>query len=184
MDEACSSLGADILAAARADMEFRTNLTAARHHLANLLNAFSDAVCRMDAEALDELMRTVCVILDGHPESEEPASTRIIDWFGHPRGTVQTVSNLSIRFSDGTVLYSATYQDWDAKGEPRCTDIGRYAGRLKAGPQVWRWEEHRITRLTSLAVSHQHASHETFVRNRGQSHLKSGQFSEVASTSG
>lgn len=65
------SLAEHIYAAARADMEFGTSLTAAQHHIENLLSAFSHAVCNRDADALGELTHHVTVSLTGvfHPES-------------------------------------------------------------------------------------------------------------------
>jgi len=51
-DETPSVLAGHLYAAAGAEMVFRTNLTAARHHIENLLSAFTHAVCSRDADAL------------------------------------------------------------------------------------------------------------------------------------
>lgn len=45
-----------IRAAARTDMEFRSAAAVPRHHVENLLAAFSFAICRRDAAQLGELI--------------------------------------------------------------------------------------------------------------------------------
>jgi hypothetical protein len=148
-DEMPVVLAKHIYSAARADMEFATSLTAARHHIENLLNAFSHAVCSRDTSALEELIRDVTVSLNGHIPCGTSKAANIMDWFDHTDpATTQTITNISLRFDENNVLYSASYQDWNTESLPQCTAVGRFTGRLKAGPQVWRWEEHRITTFT------------------------------------
>lgn len=151
-DEMPVSLAEHIYAAARADLEYGTSLTAARHHIENLLGAFSYAVCSRDANALEELTRDVAVSLNEHIPCGKSKAAKIIDWFANTGpATTQTITNISLRFGESNVLYSGTYQDWNMEYMPRCTAIGRFTGRLKAGPQVWRWEEHGVTKFGSLA---------------------------------
>ncbi|WP_458112238.1 hypothetical protein M1D88_18620 [Arthrobacter sp. R1-13] len=148
-DEMAVVLAEHIYAAARADMEFVTSLTSARHHIENLLSAFSHAVCVRDASALEELIRDVAVSLDGHIPCGTSKAAKIMDWFdGTDPATTQTITNISLRFDENNVLYSATYQDWNTASPPQCMAIGRFTGRLKAGPQVWRWEEHKVATFT------------------------------------
>lgn len=173
-DETPSFLAEHIFAAARAELEFRTNLTAARHHIENLLTAFSHAVCSRDAHALGELTGGVAVSLDGHIPCGKSKPAKIIDWFAHTDpATTQTIPNISLRFGESVALYSATYQDWETGPTPRCTAIGRFHGRLKAGPQVWRWEEHGVTKFGSLAERLAAAHQLTSASVLGQSILQS-----------
>lgn len=173
-DEMPFSLAEHVYAAARADMEFRTSLTAARHHIENLLNGFSHAVCSRDANTLEEMTRNLTVSLNDHIPGGRSKAAKIIDWFAHTDpATTQTITNVSLRFHENKVLYSATYQDWNTEFLPKCTAIGRFTGRLKAGPQVWRWEEHGVTKFGSLAErfagTHQLTSSPVLGRNILQS---------------
>lgn len=151
-DETPSVLTEHIHAAARADLEFQTSLTAARHHFENLLNAFSQAVCNRDVHRLGELTGTVAVSLNGDCQRGDTKHGRIIAWFGHENpATTQTITNISLRLDNRSVIYSATYQDWVSEPAPRCTAMGTFQGRLHAGPQVWRWQEHTINKFSDLA---------------------------------
>jgi len=145
---------AGIFSAARADMEFNSTLPAARHYVENLLAAFSHAVCSRQASRLRELTQCVAVGLGGLascPGSHTPE--QIIAWFGHMApATTQVITNLSLGFFENSVVYTATYQDWETDSWPQCSAIGAYHGRLKAGPTVWRWEEHTITKLSGRAA--------------------------------
>lgn len=173
IDETRSTIAEHAYLAARADMEFRTNLTAARHYVENLLTAFSYAVCSRNALMLTGLTGTVAVSLDGDLQSGESKSERIIEWFAHSGlPTIQTITNISLGFGDGSALYSATYQDWESGPVPRCIAIGMYQGRLKAGPQVWRWEEHQVTKPTNRAYCRDAVHHFTSPPIRGQRSLQ------------
>ncbi|MEV7663607.1 hypothetical protein [Paenarthrobacter sp. NPDC089316] len=138
-----------VFIAANADMEFTTRLPAARHHIQNLLAAFSLALCRQDAVRLADLIRGVR-ISNGSAPSTDPA--QILGWFNanhHP--AAQTIHNLSVQFTDGAVHYSGFYQDWNSGPHWNCTAIRSFSGRLKAGHQVWRWEEHSMHLLAPTA---------------------------------
>lgn len=171
-DEMPVFLAEHIYAAARTDMEFGTSLTAARHHIENLLNAFSYAVCSRDANSLEELTRNLSVSLNDHIPCGTSRAVKIIDWFAHDPATTQTITNISLRFRENNVLYSATYQDWSTEFTPQCTAIGRFTGRLKAGPQVWRWEEHKITTFTDRSGHPEAVAQETHARSHGRSELQ------------
>lgn len=136
-----------VLAATRADMEFKSPLAVLRHHVENLLAGFSLAICTRNEGYLKELVGRVDVRLEGCPECSKCSSTpdRLISWFGHRAPlTRQIITNLTLQSAGDSVLYSAVYQDWEAAPQPRCIAIGTYRGCLKAGPQVWRWTEHAI----------------------------------------
>lgn len=64
-DEIPVSLTEHIYAATRVDMLFGTSLTAARHHIENLLRQFSHAICNLEADALGELTGHVTVSPNG-----------------------------------------------------------------------------------------------------------------------
>ncbi|MEO5314721.1 hypothetical protein PV772_11475 [Pseudarthrobacter sp. CC12] len=143
--------GGSVLNAARADMEFKTSLPALRHYLENLLAAFAHAVVSRDDQYLDGLMKGVTVRLEGclACTGSRPGGAPIISWFSV--GSVsrrQTVTNLSVHFEEGFVLYSAIYQDWETTPAPRCIAMGTYRGRLKPERQVWRWVEHSAQRIS------------------------------------
>jgi hypothetical protein len=144
-------LSAGIFSAARADMEFNSTLPEARHYVENLLTAFSHAVCSRNTSLLGELTQHVAVGLGTPatlPGPRDPG--QIIDWFAHSAPTTtQIVTNLSLGFFEDAVTYTAIYQDWEPESGPRCSALGTYHGRLKAGPTVWRWEEHTVTRLSA-----------------------------------
>lgn len=145
---------ADVFSAAGVDMEFNSALPAARHYLENLLAAFSLAVCSRDKPRLSELTRSVAIGLGG-PMGRPGAMSadQIIAWFAHPASrTTQTITNLSARFFGNSVVYTATYQDWEWESGPRCFALGAYRGRLKAGPTVWNWEEHALIKLSEPAL--------------------------------
>lgn len=147
--------GGSVLEAARADMEFETSLPALRHYLENLLGAFAHAVVSQDDEYLGELMKGVTVGLEGCPActSSRPSSRQISSWF--IVGTAvkrQTLTNLSVYFEEGFVLYSATYQDWETTPAPRCTAMGTYRGRFKSERQVWRWVDHSAQRISGCPL--------------------------------
>lgn len=145
---AAPDLAESIYAAVAGGMEFRSPLATARHHIENLLTAFGLAVSRNDASNLEKLTRSVRVELDGPYGLPQACAEEIIRWFDQEsRESLQTLSNLSVRYAAQAVVYTAIYQMWDLNHEARCTRIGIYRGKLSAGPQVWRWEEHGITTL-------------------------------------
>ena len=76
-------LGDRVLAATRADMEFKTALPALRHYLDNLLAAFSYAVSSRDDHHLGELIGGVEVRLKGCTTCSRslPSAKQIISWF-------------------------------------------------------------------------------------------------------
>lgn len=136
-DETPSVLAGHIYTAAGAEIEFRTHLTAARHHIENLLSAFTHAFCSRDADALGELTGHVTVSLNAHVPSGESKPAKIIDWFAHADHAItQTITNISLPSGASAVLYSATYQNWDTRRAPRCTSMGTFTGPLNTGPQA------------------------------------------------
>lgn len=150
-DKEPTDIAQHIYAAARVDMEFQNNLASARHYVENLLNAFSQAVCTRNEPALEELVRSVAIGLAGDTSRSRATPERIIGWFGHTNAiAAQTISNISVRFEDKAVFYSAVYQDWETGPPPYCSAIGKFNGRLRTGPQVWRWEEHEMTALNGV----------------------------------
>ncbi|MBT2565242.1 hypothetical protein J7I84_01810 [Arthrobacter sp. ISL-85] len=65
---------------------------------------------------------------------------------GHPNGTyVQTVSNINVSIHGNSALYTAIYQNWNVARNPICTSLGLYTGKIDAGPQTWRWTDHRVS---------------------------------------
>lgn len=148
-----SDFCAEVFSAARADMEVHTALPAARHYLENLLAAFSNAICDRDVARLGELTRSVSIGLGG--PVADPGVTdadRIIRWFAQKAVlTAQTITNLSVRCLENSIVYTAVYQDWRLNPRPECLSVGTYQGRLRAGPTVWKWEEHAIFKLSATS---------------------------------
>lgn len=152
-----SELSDRIYSAARQDLEFRSSLVVARHHLENLLAAFSHAVVTRDEDSLTTILRTTQVSVGAVKHASETLGARnVIDWFAPGnRNVLLTTHGLSVQFSGNSVLYTAAYQTWetstDANSSPVCTSIGSLHGCLQPGPQVWRWTEHTMRHLLGRA---------------------------------
>jgi hypothetical protein len=146
-----------IYSAARQDLEFKSRLTVARHHIENLLPAFSHAVATRDEDSRARIIRTTRIsVEEAKHASEGLCALNVIDWLAPwSRNVLLTANGLSVQFSGRSVLYAAAYQTWEisteANSSPVCTSIGSLHGCLKPGPQVWRWTEHTMRHLLGQA---------------------------------
>jgi hypothetical protein len=146
-----------IYSAARQALEFKSSLVVARHHMENLLAAFSHAVATRDEDSLATIIRTTRISVEEAKHASEVLGARnVIDWFAPwSRNVLLTTHGLSVQFSGHSVLYAAAYQTWEisteANSSPVCTSIGSLHGCLEPGPQVWRWTEHTMRHLLGQA---------------------------------
>lgn len=134
---------------AEQDMEFHSPLPTARHYVENLLAAFSSAVSTTDTASLSYFIKHVSVRIHGRDHVSVPFTPDdIIEQFS-PAGhsALVTIQNLSVGYSEKGLAYACIYQTWDANN-PIPLSVGTLQGRLKAGPQVWKWTNHDIQRLT------------------------------------
>lgn len=142
-----------IYSAARQDLEFKSSLAVARHHIENLLAAFSHAVATRDEDSLATIIRTTRISVEEAELASEVLGARcVIDWLAPwSRNVLLTTNGLSVQFSGRSVLYAATYQTWEISTEanswPECASIGTLQGCLESGPQVWTWTEHTMRHL-------------------------------------
>lgn len=146
-----------IYSAARQDLEFKSSLAVARHHIENLLAAFSHAVATRDEDSLTTIIRATRISVEEAEYASEGLGARsVIDWLAPwSRNVLLTTNGLSVQFSGHSVLYAAAYQTWEISTEtnssPACTSIGTLHGWLESGPQVWRWTEHTMRHLLGQA---------------------------------
>jgi hypothetical protein len=117
-----------------------------RHHVENLLSLWCSAVDAGDCGLLRELLG------DGSPCTDNGCFTPVSAGMSgflclYPQGKAKsrrTFSNLSVWRDSDFGYYSASIQTWTLDSQWICTDFSSYEGRLKAGPQVWRWDQHRV----------------------------------------
>lgn len=117
-----------------------------RHHVENLLSLWCSAADAGDCGLLRELLGDASPCMDN--ECFTPRSAGTSEFLcQHPQGrdrSTRLFSNLRVWRDGDFGYYSATVQTWTVGSELVCTDFSSCEGRLKAGPQVWRWEQHRV----------------------------------------
>ena len=142
-----------LLTPVRQGMDARTE---ARHHVENLLTGLVFAVSDRDRSLFTELTCGVQLRIESDDSLAKPAvPEQVWAWLGDPTGRsaiTQTISTIAVHQQGNSAHYVATFQNWDAGAELSCTAIGTYAGRIVAGPQVWKWAGLN-TKCPSLASS-------------------------------
>jgi hypothetical protein len=128
-------------------MELNLSGTATlRHHVENLLSLWCSASDAGDCGSLRELLGDASPFIDN--ECCTPGSEGMSDCLRlYPQGKAKSTrvfSNLSVWRDSDFGYYSASVQTWTLESQWICTDFSSYEGRLKAGPQVWRWDQHRV----------------------------------------
>lgn len=117
-----------------------------RHHVENLLSLWCSAVDAGDCGLLRELLGDSSPCMDN--ECFTPGSAGMSEFLClYPQGpdkSTRVFSNLSVWRENDFGYYSASVQTWTLGSQWICTDFSSYEGRLKAGPQVWRWDQHRV----------------------------------------
>lgn len=117
-----------------------------RHHVENLLSLWCSAADAGDCGLLRELLGGVSPCIDH--ECFTPGSASMSEFLClYPRGPAKSTrifANLSVWRDADFGYYSATVQTWALGSEWVCTDFSFCEGRLRAGPQVWRWDHHRV----------------------------------------
>ena len=117
-----------------------------RHHVENLLSLWCLAVDTGDCGLLRKLFGDASPRIDD--EFSMPGSAEIPDfpWLDRdePAKRKRVFSNLCVWQNSDFGYYTASIQTWALGSQWTCTDISSCEGRLKAGPQVWRWDRHRV----------------------------------------
>lgn len=117
-----------------------------RHHVENLLSLWCSAVDAGDCALLHELLGDASPCMDSEcftPVSAGTSDSLRLDRQGRERST-RIFSNLSVWRESDFGYYTASVQTWTLGSQWICTDFSSCEGRLRAGPQVWRWERHRL----------------------------------------
>ncbi|MGX9899611.1 hypothetical protein ACW0JT_06350 [Arthrobacter sp. SA17] len=141
----------------RQDLEFKSSLAVARHHIENLLAAFSHAAATRDEDSLAMIIRSTRISIERADQaSTELDVSRVINWLAPwNRNVLLTTTGLSVHFYGSSVRYSAIYQIWEVETEtnssPACTSMGTLHGCLATGPQVWTWTDHTMRHLLGQA---------------------------------
>jgi hypothetical protein len=122
-------------------------LSTLRHHVENLLSLWCSALDANDSGLLSELLGGASLYVDGAPMSPaEPDLTVLLRRCPPEAGkSSRMYTNLRIWRDSGFGYYSCIVQTWTRGPEWTCADFSSYEGRLRAGPQVWRWDQHRVT---------------------------------------
>lgn len=140
------ALPSSLLVEAARDMEPRTNLTAARHYIQNLMAAFANFVTTRDVPAMSRLLGLCRVTHHPLKGGANLLNTRLpgglLSWCNG--SAMLTTTDLSVWNEDRDVVYHCTYQIWQPGKIAPLTAMGTFAGRLESGPQAWRWLEHHI----------------------------------------
>jgi hypothetical protein len=117
-----------------------------RHHVENLLSSWCSAADAGDCGLLRELFGGVSLCIDH--ECFTPGSASMSEFVClNPQGPAKSTrvfANLRVWRDTDFGYYSATVQTWVLGSEWVCTDFSSCEGRLRAGPQVWRWDQHRV----------------------------------------
>jgi hypothetical protein len=120
-----------------------------RHHVENLLSLWCSAADAGDCGLLRELLGDASPCTNG--ECFAPGSAGMSEFpCQYPQGPVKSTrvfSNVSVWRDSDFGYYSAFVQTWTLGSQWMCTEISSYQGRLKAGPQVWRWDQHRVRNI-------------------------------------
>jgi len=139
-------MSSSLLVDAVRDLEPRTNLAAARHHIHNLMATFAHCLVARDLPTMSQLLG-LCRITHHPPtggtnpvDPEHPG--RLFDWCNG--SALVTTSDLSVWYEDKDVAYRCIYQIWQPGEIAPLIAMGTFLGRLESGPQVWRWAEHHI----------------------------------------
>jgi hypothetical protein len=117
-----------------------------RHHVENLLSLWCFAVDAGDCGLLRELLGDASPRMDNDcftPVSADMSDFLSLDPHG-PAKSKRAFSNLSVWRDSDFGYYTASVQTWTLGSQWTCTDFSSCEGRLKAGPQVWRWDRHRV----------------------------------------
>lgn len=147
-------------------MEIEAGMAAAaRHHVENVLSALAFGISTNDAALVAELLNGVRVQLDDAADLGEAGFDSFIQWAARGRtAVVQAVTNVNVQLMNNSIRYMAVYQNWVMEPEPACFSSGTYVGRLVAGPQVWRWVEHRASTIEALPVRNVRGASLTAIR--------------------
>lgn len=117
-----------------------------RHHVENLLSLWCFAIDAGDCGLLRELLGDASLHMDN--ECFTPVSANISDFPyldpDEPAKSKRVFSNVSVWRDSDFGYYTASVQTWTLGSRWTCTDFSSCEGRLKAGPQVWRWDRHQI----------------------------------------
>lgn len=124
-------------------------LTTLRHHVENLLSLWCTALDTNDLGLLCELLGDASLYVDDAPVAPgSPGMKEFLHGCPPDSGTSSRIfTNLRIWCGGGFGYYSSVVQTWTLGPEWTCTNFSSYEGRLKAGPQVWRWDQHRVRTL-------------------------------------
>ncbi|MBT8163591.1 MULTISPECIES: hypothetical protein [Arthrobacter] len=133
--------------ALRQDLEVHTKLATARHHIENLLAAFSHAIAGNHQDLLTALLRNVRVTLVGSEHCHELAPVVRLLQLVAPSGTRVwfLTSNLGVAYEDRDVTFTAVYQILDAGSRHNRLGIGSIRGSLRSGAETWTWSSLEIT---------------------------------------
>lgn len=117
-----------------------------RHHVENLLSLWCSAVDAGDCSLLRELLRDASPLMDNECFTSVSAdmSDALCPDPHDPAKSKRAFSNLNVWRDSEYGYYTASVQTWTLGSQWTCTDISSCEGRLKAGPQVWRWDRHRV----------------------------------------
>jgi hypothetical protein len=120
-----------------------------RHHVENLLSLWCSALDAHDWEFLRDLLGNASLYVDD--ELLRSASQDIDEFLRlgpqEPARSSRIFTNLRIWRDNDFAYYSSSVQTWTLGSEWTCKDVSFYEGRLKSGPQVWRWDQHRVRTL-------------------------------------
>jgi hypothetical protein len=123
-----------------------------RHHVENLLSLWCSAADAGDCRLLRELLGHASPCTDN--ECLPPGSAGIWEFpCQYPQGPVKSMrvfSNVTVWRDGDFGYYSALVQTWKLGSRWMCTEINPHEGRLKAGPQVWRWDQHQVRSIGGL----------------------------------
>lgn len=130
----------------------QSGMATLRHHVENLLSLWCSAADAGDCGLLHELLGDASPCMDN--ECFTPGSPGMSEFLcQYPQGpdkSTRVFSNLSVWRDSDFGYYSASVQTWTLGSQWICTDFSSYEGRLKAGPQVWRWDQHRVRTMENL----------------------------------
>ncbi|UYY83109.1 hypothetical protein OIT41_08785 [Arthrobacter sp. YA7-1] len=144
---------------ARVDKEFgalpmclELNLAAMvtlRHHVENLLSLWCTALDAHDWEFLRDLLGNASLYVDDEPLRSDSKDMEefLLPRPQEPVRSSRIFTNLRIWRDNDFAYYSSSVQTWTLGSEWTCKDVSFYEGRLKSGPQVWRWDQHRVRTL-------------------------------------
>ncbi|GAA4039444.1 hypothetical protein GCM10023063_25960 [Arthrobacter methylotrophus] len=120
-----------------------------RHHVENLLSLWCSAADAGDCGLLGVLLGDASLYMDDECfTSGSPGMSEFLRLYTREKAqSTRVFTNLSVWCDSDFGYYSCSVQTWTLGSEWTCNEVSSYEGRLKSGPQVWKWDQHRVRKL-------------------------------------